>query len=170
MVRGWFTVRVDLVSGAHVPDDPRCGRIMLVGPRHTLKDLAEAVDLAFARWDLAHLHEFEFPDGRRYGVPGEEFAAELGEAIDYEQVQAGSVASKGELFMYVFDFGDNWLHLCRVERSNVSPTKLAGIVPEKPIPVWGWGWIPDQYGRRWDGDDGEEEGPCPVCGNPWSDD
>lgn len=164
MVRGWFTVRVELVSGAHVRSDPRAGRIMLVGPRHTLKDLAEAIDLAFARWDLAHLHEFEFPDGRRYGAPDEEFGQEI---IDYGNVLAGTVVSRKEAFTYVFDFGDNWRHRCQVERSNVAPLRLAGIVPEKPVPVWGWGWIPDQYGRRWDGDDGEEEGICPVCGNPW---
>ncbi len=33
------------------------------------------------------------------------------------------------------------------------------IVPEAPIPYFGWGAIPDQYGRRWDGDDGEGQPP-----------
>lgn len=28
-----------------------------------------------------------------------------------------------------------------------------------PLPCWGWGVIPDQYGRRWDGDDGEADDP-----------
>jgi len=23
-----------------------------------------------------------------------------------------------------------------------------GPLPEEPVPVWGWGSIPDQYGRR----------------------
>jgi len=30
-----------------------------------------------------------------------------------------------------------------------------GIVPDVPLPYFGWGDMPDQYGRRWDGDDGE---------------
>ena len=29
-----------------------------------------------------------------------------------------------------------------------------GTVPDRPLPCWGWGDIPDQYGRRWNGDDG----------------
>jgi len=29
-----------------------------------------------------------------------------------------------------------------------------------PLPYFGWGDMPDQYGRRWDADDGE--GPVPV--------
>jgi len=28
-------------------------------------------------------------------------------------------------------------------------------VSSTPHPYWGWGSIPDQYGRAWDGDDGE---------------
>ncbi len=27
------------------------------------------------------------------------------------------------------------------------------------MPYWGWGVIPDQYGRTWDGDDGETPPP-----------
>jgi len=33
-----------------------------------------------------------------------------------------------------------------------------GIVPPGPVAIWGWGSIPDQYGRRsFDGDEVEEE-------------
>ena len=39
----------------------------MVGPRHTFAQLAEAIDVAFARWDLSHLHVFELPNGRRVG-------------------------------------------------------------------------------------------------------
>jgi hypothetical protein len=28
-------------------------------------------------------------------------------------------------------------------------------MPDEPVPYCGWGDLPDQYGRRWDGDDGE---------------
>ena len=44
MVRGWFKVRVELESGMGRDLDPRPGRIMLVGPQHTFKDLAEEID------------------------------------------------------------------------------------------------------------------------------
>ena len=44
---------------------PRPGRIFAVSTGHSLHELAESIDDAFARWDRSHLHEFELPDGRR---------------------------------------------------------------------------------------------------------
>ena len=152
MVRGWFTIRVELLSGGGLTLRRPPGRELLVGPQHTLADVARATDLAFARWDLSHLHEFTFPDGRRYGIPDDEYGQEI---LDCARVQAGRVVSKGSTFQYVFDLGDNWQHRCRVVATNVDPLELAGIVPEQPIPIWGWGWIPDQYGRRTEDDSGD---------------
>jgi hypothetical protein len=34
---------------------------------------------------------------------------------------------------------------------------------ERPTPYWGWGTIPDQYGRLWHGDDGESLPPEPPA-------
>jgi len=55
--------------------------------------------------------------------------------------------------------GDDWTHLCTVAPERVDPLSQLGIIPEAPLPYWGWGQIPDQYGRRFDADDGE--GPLP---------
>jgi hypothetical protein len=44
---------------------------------------------------------------------------------------------------------------CTVGTSRIDPFETLGIQPSKPLPYWGWGDIPDQYHRRWDGDDGE---------------
>jgi hypothetical protein len=41
---------------------------------------------------------------------------------------------------------------------------MLGIIPVGPLACWGWGDIPDQYGRRWDGDDGSS----PPTGWPTS--
>ncbi len=35
-----------------------------------------------------------------------------------------------------------------------DPVETLGTIPDGPLPCWGWGDIPDQYGRRWNGDDG----------------
>ena len=51
------------------------------------------------------------------------------------------------------------MHLCTVADRRVDPLDQLGIVPDRPLPCWGWGDIPDQYGRRWDGDDGEAPPP-----------
>lgn len=61
-------LKVDLLSGRGIDCKPAPGRIFLVGPRHSFEDLAEAIDDAFARWDLSHLHSFELGDGRRIGI------------------------------------------------------------------------------------------------------
>jgi len=75
--RTWLQIRVELEGGGGVVCDPRPGRVLIVGPGHSFEQLAEAIDVAFARWDLSHLHEFELPDGRRIGYPDDEFAPEL---------------------------------------------------------------------------------------------
>ena len=41
----------------------------------------------------------------------------------------------------------------------MDPLEALGIVPDEPLPYFGWGDIPDQYRRRWDDDDGESELP-----------
>jgi hypothetical protein len=61
-------------------------------------------------------------------------------------------------FEYVFDLGDNWRHRCRVEPEKADPVEEYGTVPERPVAIWGWGSIPDQYGRSsFDGDEDEDE-------------
>ncbi len=55
----------------------------------------------------------------------------------------------------MFDLGDDWAHLCTVGARRIDPVEGLGILPDTPLPYWGWGDIPDQYRRRWDGDDGE---------------
>lgn len=157
MTKGWMTIQVELLSGGGITLDPPAGRVMLVGPRHTLKDLAESIDQAFARWDISHLHEFEFPDGRCFGVPDDEWGMSV---IDYEPVTVRSVVHSDEPFTYVFDLGDNWRHRCRLTGTDVSAKDAKdpfGHLPSKPVPIRGWGRIPDQYGRRWENDTGEDD-------------
>lgn len=65
----WLSIRVDLISGRGEKFWSRPGRIFAADARHTFVDLAAAIDAAFARWDRAHLFEFDFADGRRIGTP-----------------------------------------------------------------------------------------------------
>lgn len=146
-----MTVRVELVSGRGMDLDPSPGRVFVVGPINTFGDLADAIDLHFARWDLGHLHVFRLEDGRQIGYPDPEFPDWLD-----QRITVASAVSKGDEFEYVFDFGDDWTHLCRVEEVGIDPTEVFGEKPELPIPIWGWGSIPDQYGRRTENDTGED--------------
>jgi hypothetical protein len=80
------------------------------------------------------------------------------EARVVETVRIGTLTG-GQQFVYVFDLGDHWAHLCTVAEQRIDPEETLGIVPDRPLPYWGWGEIPDHYGRRWDGDDAESEMP-----------
>jgi hypothetical protein len=118
---------------------------MLVGPAHNFAQLAEAIDLAFARWDLGHLHEFELADGRRVGIPDDE-EPDLG-VLDHAALKVASELPPGGEFSYAFDLGDDWRHRCTVLEEKVDPEEVYGPAPIQPVPIFGWGTIPDQYGR-----------------------
>ena len=148
MAATWLQVRVELEGGRDIECVPRPGRIFMVGPRHSFADLAEAVDVAFARWDRSHLHVFELSDGRRIGFaeidPGEH------DWLDHHALKVAREVSPGERFSYTFDLGDDWRHSCEVLGEKTDPHLLfePGELPALPVAIWGWGWIPDQYGRE----------------------
>jgi hypothetical protein len=125
------------------------GRVLIVGPGHTFGQLAEVINQAFARWDLAHLHEFELADGRRIGIPSDEFEPEL-VWEDEAALKVAQVVGPGDEFGFTFDFGDGWRHRCRVLVEKADPREEygSGPLPKRPVAIWGWGWIPDQYGRE----------------------
>jgi hypothetical protein len=55
--------------------------------------------------------------------------------------------TQGTLFEYVSDLRDEWRHRCEVRAVDVDPDVEFGDVPLAPVPLFGWGVIPDQYGR-----------------------
>ncbi len=141
----WLSIKVELLSGRGLTLEHPAGRLMIASAGNTLAELAEAIDLAFARWDHSHLHVFEFGDGGRYMLGGSEFEPEV---IDSKSVKLGAVdLQEGASFEYVFDLGDDWRHHCLVQSVEIDPVEAYGTLPDTPVPVWGWGWVPDQYGR-----------------------
>lgn len=158
MARTWLSIQVDLVSGMNIHALwPRPGRVLLVRPGMTFRLLADAINDAFARWDRSHLHVFSFADGARIGIrtPWDD-----DEDLDDTQEKLTRL-QLGERFAFEFDLGDSWMHLCTVAEEKVDPLEVYGATPDRPVPYFGWGDIPDQYGRRWDGDDGESPVPAP---------
>jgi hypothetical protein len=159
----WLSIRVELVDGRGERLWPRPGRLFAAAPTHSFAQLAIAIDDAFARWDRSHLHEFRLMDGTRIGIPDPDFD-------DHGVVHDGrtklSRLKLSEQFAYVFDFGDDWTHVCTVGPTTIDPVERVGIVPSAPMPYFGWGQIPDQYGRRWQTDDGES----PIPPDPGSSD
>jgi len=147
----WFAIKVVLTSGLGFHPDQPPGRRMLVSPDHTLAEFAEAIDVAFARWDHSHLHLFDFGDVGSFMLGGDD---ENEDVPDSSATRLRSIKLQpGNSFTYIYDLGDEWRHDCEVEASDVDPEEAYGRAPEKPVPLWGWGTIPDQYGRLTDGGD-----------------
>jgi hypothetical protein len=146
---------------------PRPGRTFVVAPHHTFEHFATAIDDAFARWDRARLHEFYFRNAddseERVGLPDPDWDDEPITNIRTEKLRR---LRHGEQFIYVFDLGDDWTHLCTVNPAKDDPLDAVGLAGSEmpgPLPVFGWGDIPDQYGRRWPGDSDDED---PVPPDP----
>ncbi|MFB9819756.1 UPF0158 family protein [Arthrobacter ramosus] len=128
-------------------------------------DLANAINDAFARWDRSHLSLFTLADGRV--ITDEETGAEMAGSIrgpiiapmDIAALKVVRTLEPGAEFQFTFDLGDAWIHRCVVGEVKVDPLEVLGVRPGVPLPYWGWGSIPDQYGRRWASDDGEGRAP-----------
>lgn len=138
---------MELLGGGEVTCDPPPGRVFIVGPSHSFADFAEVIDAAFARWDLSHLHEFALADERLIGFPDDSFEPDV-VWLDHAQLKVAREVKPGDEFSYVFDLGDNWRHRCVVEPEKADPVEEYGEIPARPVAIWGWGWIPDQYGRE----------------------
>lgn len=152
MARTWLTVKVELVGGRGDFLWPRPGRLIAAKPSHTFRDLAEAINAAFARWDRSHPHRFTLTDGDEV-LPLEWFDDFDGESFD-DATERLRRLSLGERFAFEFDLGDRWTHVCTVGSEKIDILELVGITPTEPIAIEGWGTVPDQYGRRWEEDDG----------------
>lgn len=165
MARTWLSVTVELLGGRGEELWPSPGRVLAVGPSHTFMDLANAINDAFARWDRSHLSMFTLADGRVVADPetGAQMAGSIGgpiiEPVDIESAKVVRLLQPGSEFQFTFDLGDDWIHRCVVGSDKVDPVDVLGIPSKKPLPYWGWGTIPDQYGRRWADDDGQSRVP-----------
>ena len=138
----------DLVVDPGGPDQghgeqywPRPGRIFAAARSHTFRQLADAIDDAFARWDRSHLQEFTLTGQTRLCRPDPDQEIEGEITGDYERARLSRLRP-GEQFVYVFDLGDDWAHLCTVGAQRIDPVEALGILPGKPLPYWGWATFP----------------------------
>ncbi|GMU80038.1 MAG: hypothetical protein AMXMBFR46_28260 [Acidimicrobiia bacterium] len=157
MAKTWLSIRVDLVHGRGEDFWPRPGRILTAARSHTFQQLADAINLAFGRWDFSHLSEFVVGDGTRISHADPLYDA----PEDTVEIRTAKLSQLrlGDQLAYTFDFGDRWQHLCTVGPERVDPYEVYGTQPHRPVPYWGWGPLPDQYGRRWAEDDLESPVP-----------
>jgi pRiA4b ORF-3-like protein len=115
----------------------------------TLDRVSRVIQLSFG-WQGHHLHSFEV-GGRQYGEPdplSEHGLSEL-DLADELDARLDSVATLGDRFTYVYDFGDWWEHEIVVERIAQAepdqryPLVVSGERAGPPEDVGG----PDGYAR-----------------------
>jgi len=125
VARTWLSIRVDLVDGGGRTPWPRPGRVFAAARSHSFAQLATAIDDAFARWDRAHLHMFDLG-----GVAGLLIDRYWDDPPDNSRVddtvKLGTLTG-GQRFVYVFDLGDDWAHLCTVNPERIDPLHTVGI-------------------------------------------
>ncbi|HAF09867.1 MAG TPA: hypothetical protein DCK98_07285 [Chloroflexi bacterium] len=148
IARRWIILRVALVARGGASLSPPPGRDLLASTTHTFAELATAIDRAFARWDRSHLHEFRLSDGRVIGMADtDEFRDDENEIDESRMTLGAAELGVGDSFEYLFDFGDGWEHRCTVLRGDADPIEEYGRMPHEIVPIFGWGVLPDQYGR-----------------------
>ena len=141
-VTDWLTIEVTLSGTPSTVLEPPPGRLLLCHPDHTFAELADAIDVAFARWDPSPDHEFVMPDQRVISSADGPLPAD--EVESSAEVTLGEVLrGEGITFSYVFDLGMRWSHRCRVLEYGVDVDEDAS---DGVVPVLGWGTIPDQHG------------------------
>ncbi len=154
MARRWQVITVELLGGRGIDLDPPPGRDLIAPPSTTFAELAHAIDLAFARWDRAHHHEFTLADGTRIidDVAQRDLAARAatgGPILDRVlpgTTQVKPLLERGDTMRYVFDLSDRWVYRCAIT-DKISVERLIGPRITGPQPIRGWGDLPDQYGR-----------------------
>ena len=112
---------------------------MLVPPTATFDDFGLGVDLALGRWDITRPRSFRTGwhgrHERRGAGPGD---------LPPDRLMHVAVA-KGTQFEYLFDDDEKWIHECVVE--ELVGRRLTDGRPPIPVPLLGWGSVPDQFGR-----------------------
>ena len=126
-------LRVDLVrNGWQDFQEGDVSRTVLVRQKHTLEQLHQCIFKAFDRFD-EHMYEFivgenpNGPEADHYGMADAfEGIPDMGMPKTKNAAKAtiGSLGLKpGEVFFYIFDFGDEWEHQITVEAVDLPAEK-----------------------------------------------
>ena len=153
MARTWLSLTVELVEGAgfrFCAPSRACVRRRAQALVRTARDCDRRVVRALG--PRSQLWQFELA-GHVYVAPED---PEWQSAESDNMLASTSRLSRlaaGDEFVYEFDLGDSWLHICRVAEGRIDPSEVLGDVPAEPTAYDGWGILPDQYLRRFADDD-----------------
>lgn len=122
--------------------EPPIWRRFQVPAEVTLAELHDVLQSVMSWWDY-HLHEFIVGEDH-YGVPHPEYMFEM---KDESRVRLNEVAEEGSELVYMYDFGDSWMHDLKVEKvmepkpGQRYPVCIEGRRATPPEDVGGiWGY------------------------------
>ncbi|WP_176448131.1 hypothetical protein [Lentibacillus sp. CBA3610] len=128
-VTGNFTLNVSLT--------PSCLRKIRLPGSATLQEMHSLIQEAFA-FDDDHLYSF-FMDGKRFGKDAYHSPMDIEGPYAHEKEIGRLNLYTGMRFLYLFDYGDEWVFHITVEEIEEEEEEPAAIVGAK-------GGAPDQYG------------------------
>jgi uncharacterized protein len=103
-----YDVRVTLLGA-----EPPVWRLVRVPADAQLSLVHSVLQLAMG-WEDYHLHEFVGADRKRYGVVDDEYIDV--EVLDEQQYPLSALLGEpGDRCLYVYDFGDDWVHELKLE-------------------------------------------------------
>ena len=100
---------------------PKVWRRVLVPETITLVKLHAVIQAVFG-WSGGHLHEFNVGD-ERFGTPDPEYD-EPGSVRSERTTRLANALGSARTMNYVYDFGDNWHHRIKVERTLIPDPQL----------------------------------------------
>jgi len=111
-----------------VDTQPAIIRRLIVSSETTFFELHHIIQIAMG-WQNMHLFEFSVND-YVIGIPSEAFEGEAlrdETIIDADSITVGeALTDVNDTAMYIYDFGDNWMHEIVVENINSNATDFAG--------------------------------------------
>jgi hypothetical protein len=108
---------------------PEIWRRVLVSGKTTLSKLHRIIQMLML-WEDYHLHEFTI-EGIRYTVPDPEEMEPYKDEKRFHLYQAA--LKEGMTFLYIYDFGDDWIHNITVEKILDNDERFVG----KPLCIGG---------------------------------
>lgn len=126
---------------------PAIYRVVQVPADFNFYQLHYVIQIAMG-WDVAHMHEFRIKHHRISELFDEVDDQWADGVIDSKTVMVGLTVSKGDKFIYEYDFGDSWVHEIKVEKvfeaeeSVFYPTCIDGAMACPPEDC---GSIPGYY-------------------------